>query len=120
MQSGSQKLLGPPGQPTGAGRSHLLKNGAPAHAFTREDRARGGHARAEKIRRREELRKQFDVAELEDVAAAEPELLARVVSRVHLAPSFVMPLLQAISTNVGQREDTLRKLQQQGEIEDES
>jgi hypothetical protein len=84
MQSGSQKLLGPAGQSTGAGQSHLLKNGAPAYAFTREDRARGGHARAEKIRRREKLRKQFDVAALEDVAAAEPELLDRALARLDL------------------------------------
>jgi hypothetical protein len=29
---------------------------------------------------------------------------------VHVAPSFVMPLLQALSTNVTRREDTLRRL----------
>jgi hypothetical protein len=51
------------GQPMGAG-SRLLKNGAPAHAFTREDRARGGHARAEMIRRRKELRDQLGGASL--------------------------------------------------------
>ena len=50
----------------------------------REDRARGGHARAEKIRRRKELREQFDVAELEDFAAAEPELLDQALARLYL------------------------------------
>ena len=34
----------------------------------------------------------------------------RVVARVHIARSFVTPLLQAISTNAFQQEDTLRKL----------
>jgi hypothetical protein len=71
------------GQPTGAG-SRVLKNGAPAHAFTREDRARGGHARAEKIRRRKELRDQLDGPELEDLAAAESELLDRALARLSL------------------------------------
>jgi hypothetical protein len=64
--------------------SRPLKNGAAAHAFTREDRARGGHARAETIRRRKELREQFDVAELEDLAAAEPELLDQALARLYL------------------------------------
>ena len=36
----------------------------------------------------------------------------RVVSRVHVARSFVTPLLQAISTNAFQQEDTLRKLEE--------
>jgi hypothetical protein len=40
--------------------------------------------------------------------------VVRVVSRVHVARSFVTPLLQAISTNAFQQEDTLRK---QGEGE---
>jgi hypothetical protein len=53
-------------------------------AFTCEDRARGGHARAEKIRRRKELREQFDVAELEGLTAAEPELLDRALARLNL------------------------------------
>ncbi len=35
--------------------------------------------------------------------------VVRVVSRVHVARSFVTPLLQAISTNAFQQEDTLRK-----------
>ncbi len=34
----------------------------------------------------------------------------RVVSRVQIARSFVTPLLQAISTNAFQQEDTLKKL----------
>jgi hypothetical protein len=84
MESGSEKPLGPGGQPRGVEQSRLLKNGAAAHAFTREDRARGGHARAEKIRRRKALRKQFDVAELEDLSAAEPELLDRAIARLNL------------------------------------
>jgi Protein of unknown function (DUF3467) len=35
---------------------------------------------------------------------------AKIVARVLIAPTFVMPLLQAISTNVAQREDTLRQI----------
>lgn len=35
--------------------------------------------------------------------------VANVVSRVHIAPTFVMPLLQAISTNIARRDDTLRQ-----------
>jgi hypothetical protein len=38
----------------------------------------------------------------------------RVVSRVQIARSFVTPLLQAISTNAFQQEDTLKKL---GEVD---
>ncbi len=34
--------------------------------------------------------------------------VARVVSRVHIARTFVTPLLQAISTNAFRQEDTLR------------
>ena len=40
---------------------------------------------------------------------------ARVVSRVHIPPTFVMALLQAISTNVARREDTLRQIEEGGE-----
>lgn len=40
---------------------------------------------------------------------------AKVVSRVHIAPTFVMPFLQAISANVARREDTLRELREEGE-----
>ncbi len=39
---------------------------------------------------------------------------AKVVSRVHIAPTFAMPLLQAISTNVGKLEDTLRYQSEEG------
>ena len=39
--------------------------------------------------------------------------VVRVVSRVHVARSFVTPLLQAISTNAFQQEDTLRKLREE-------
>jgi NAD(P)-dependent dehydrogenase (short-subunit alcohol dehydrogenase family) len=71
-------------QGAGVEASRLLKNGAPAHAFTREDRARGGHARAEKIRRRKELSEQLDVAQREDLPAAQPELLDRALARLDL------------------------------------
>jgi hypothetical protein len=84
MQSGSQKPLGPGGQPKGVEQSRVLKNGAAAHAFTPEDRARGGHARAQRIRRRKELRKQLNVPGLEDLTAAEPELLDRALARLNL------------------------------------
>lgn len=33
---------------------------------------------------------------------------AKLISRVHVAPTFAMPLLQAISTNVTRREDALK------------
>jgi hypothetical protein len=84
MQSGAKGGVAPAGQPAASEQSHLLKNGAPAHAFTREDRARGGHARAEMIRRRKELRDQLDGAELEDLVAAESELLDRALARLSL------------------------------------
>jgi len=80
VQSSPQRLPGPAAQATGIEQSRLLKNGAPAQAFTREERARGGHARAEKIRKRKELREQFDIAGLEDFAAAEPELLDQALT----------------------------------------
>jgi hypothetical protein len=63
------------------GDCRLLKNGVPAHEFTREDRAKGGRARAEKIRRRKELRECFEVATLEGLATAEDELLERALVR---------------------------------------
>jgi hypothetical protein len=84
MQSGSRTLLGPAGQSTAAAQARLLKNGAAAHAFTPADRARGGHARAEKMRRHKELRERFDVAEPEDLTAAEPELLDQALARLNL------------------------------------
>jgi hypothetical protein len=84
MPSDAHRRPGPTGQRTRDEQSRLLKNGAAAHEFTREERARGGHARAEKIRRRKELREQFDGAELEDLAAAEPELLDRALARLNL------------------------------------
>jgi len=40
---------------------------------------------------------------------------ARVVSRVRIAPTFVGPLLQAISSNAFTREENLRKLREQQE-----
>jgi len=83
MQSGSRKLP-PDGRQTDVQRTRLLKNGAAAHRFTPEDRARGGQARAEKVRKRKELREQFDVAELEDLSVAEPELLDRALVRLNL------------------------------------
>src|SRR5215216_4442075 len=84
MRSSSQKSLEPGGQRRGPKESRMLKNGAQAHSFTREDRARGGHARAETIRKRNELREQLDGAELEDLAAAEPELLDRALALLTL------------------------------------
>jgi hypothetical protein len=84
MESSSQRRLGPAGQGTSVEESRLLKNGAPAHAFTPEDRARGGRARAEKMRRRKELRQQVELEALEDLTAAEPELLDRAVARLNL------------------------------------
>ena len=45
--------------------TRLLKNGAAAHEFTRDDRAKGGRVRAEKIKKRKELQERFDVATLE-------------------------------------------------------
>jgi hypothetical protein len=84
MQSRSPRRREADGQRPGPKESRLLKNGAPAHAFTPEDRARGGHARAEKIRRRKELREQLDVAEVEDLSAAESELLDRALAGLYL------------------------------------
>jgi hypothetical protein len=84
VQSGSQIPSQPDRLPTGAGRSRLLKNGAAAHAFTREDRARGGRARALKLRNRKALREQLDIAELEGVTATEPELLDQALARLNV------------------------------------
>jgi hypothetical protein len=83
MQSSSRRLPSD-GQQGGVERTRLLKNGAPAHAFTPEDRARGGHVRAEKVRRRKELREQLDGAKFEELTAAEPELLHRALARLNL------------------------------------
>ena len=44
--------------------------------------------------------------------------VARVVARVYIAPSFVTPLLQAISANAFRQEDTFRQTSEEGE-EDE-
>jgi hypothetical protein len=44
--------------------------------------------------------------------------VARVVSRIYIAPSFVTPLLQAINANAFRQEDILRKIRDEGE-EDE-
>jgi hypothetical protein len=65
----AQILLRPTIGRTGAEQSRLLKNGAAAHELTRE-RAKGGRIRAEKIRRRKELRERFEVAQFEDLAGA--------------------------------------------------
>jgi hypothetical protein len=80
----AQILLGPIGRPTRAEQPRLLKNGAAAHELTREDRAKGGRTRAEKIRRRKELRERFEVAQLEDLAGAELELLDQALVRLNL------------------------------------
>ena len=79
--------LGREDAPARPGSPRLLKNGAPAHEFTREDRARGGRVRAERIRRREELRERFDVAHLEDLAAAELDVLGGALLRLILLVS---------------------------------
>jgi hypothetical protein len=84
MQPSSQRLLGPAGQPTGVEQSRLLKNGAAAHEFTREDRAKGGRVRAEKMRKRKELRERFEAADLEDLAEAELDVLDRALVRLNL------------------------------------
>jgi hypothetical protein len=83
MPSDSHRRPVPTGQRTRVEQSRLLKSGVAAHAFTRADRSRGGHPRAEKIRRRKELREQFDVAELEELTAAELELLDRALVRLN-------------------------------------
>jgi hypothetical protein len=62
----------------------LLRNGAPAHELIREDRAKGGRARAEKIRKRKELRERFQVENLEELAEAELELVERGLVRLEL------------------------------------
>ncbi|HXL42475.1 MAG TPA: hypothetical protein VN960_00275 [Gaiellaceae bacterium] len=84
MQSSSQRRLRPAGRATADTRSRLLKNGAAAHAFTREDRAKGGRNRAKKIRRRKELREQFEAADFEDLAVAELDLFGRAFVRLNL------------------------------------
>lgn len=40
--------------------------------------------------------------------------IARVVSRVHVARTFVTPLLQAISANAFRQDDTLKRLEEGG------
>ena len=52
----------------------------------------------------------IDFCQLGVTPPAEEGPKAKVVVRVHLAPTFVMPLLQAISTNVTRRDETLRSL----------
>jgi hypothetical protein len=81
MQHSSQRRL-PESHLTGVEQSRLLENGAAARTFTREDRAKGGHARAEKMRRRKELRAQLNVPGLEDLT--ESELLDRALARLNL------------------------------------
>ena len=72
------------GRRTVADHSRLLKNGAAAHELTREDRAKGGRARAEKLRRRKELRERFEVAQREGLAGVEAELLDQALARLNL------------------------------------
>jgi hypothetical protein len=62
----------------------LLKNGAKAHDLTRDDRAKGGRARAERIRTRKALQERFQVEALEDLNGAEIELLDRALLRLAL------------------------------------
>jgi hypothetical protein len=66
------------------GDRRLLRNGAPAHELTREDRAKGGRVRAERLRRRRELRERLKVAELEDLGEAEFDLLDQALIRLNL------------------------------------
>ena len=84
MQSSSQRRRESTDERTRPKESRRLKNGAPAHEFTRDDRAKGGRARAEKIRRRKELRERFEVLELEDLAEAELEILDQALLRLNL------------------------------------
>ncbi len=42
---------------------------------------------------------------------------AKVISRINIAPSFVMPLLQAISTNLAQRDQALQQFEEGEENE---
>jgi hypothetical protein len=84
MRSSAHTPVQPNPRRPGCGQLRLLKNGAPAHELTREDRAKGGRARAEKIRRRKELRERFEVAQLEDLAGAELERLDQALVRLNL------------------------------------
>ena len=43
--------------------------------------------------------------------------VARVVARIHIAPTLVTSLLQAISTNAFRQEDALRQLEEGGQDE---
>ncbi len=40
---------------------------------------------------------------------------ARIVARIHIAPTFVTPLLKAISENAFRQEDTIRQFREEGE-----
>jgi hypothetical protein len=84
VESTSPIAREPRDTPSRDGQPRLLKNGVPAHEFTREERAKGGRARAEKIRRRKELRERFEVAQFEDLAAAELELVGQALVRLNL------------------------------------
>jgi hypothetical protein len=81
MKRSGEIVLGRDGRPRGIDQSRLLKNGVVAHEFTGADRARGGRARAQKIRNRKAL-EQLDIAEVEGVTAAEPELLDQALARL--------------------------------------
>jgi hypothetical protein len=56
------------------GHPRLLRHGT-AHELTRRDRAKGGRARAEKIRKRKELSDRFHVETLKEFDEADRELL---------------------------------------------
>jgi hypothetical protein len=84
MRLNSHTLVRPDNRRTRCAQVRLLKNGAAAHEFTHEDRAKGGRARAEKMRRRKELRERFEVAGLEDLVTAELGLLDRALVRLGL------------------------------------
>lgn len=63
----------------------------------------------------------LDFCQLDSVPPGVPpdaggQRMLRVVSRVHIARSFVTPLLQAISANAFQQEETLKK-QEEGDAD---
>ena len=77
--------------------------------------ARGVYANVAVVHHETEHDITIDFCQLDSVPPGVPPneggmRVLRLVSRVHVARSFVTPLLQAISTNAFQQEDTLRKL----------
>ena len=58
----------------------------------------------------------IDFCQLSNVMPPPPEGVtnARIVARVHIAPTFVTPLLRAISTNAFRQENVIRQLEEGG------